>query len=170
MYAERDIILAFSCCSCAAEHCRGAVFLYTTGITARLSQSSVHPITGHEFSYGQYDVFLFGEILHHILPMCWSLNTTTGHQEKLDLKLVSFRIFPPLVFISYQFRIPGCDLIFNWLLPFLACPLNVLEKILRRFWQGPAKQSRSSPYQFRIHHNAECGVLFGCIFFCSFLF
>lgn len=136
--------------------------------------------------YGHYGVFLFREILHHMLPMCWPSNNITSHQEKLNPKLVwvwsiyythwyFFLIFSPLVSISYQLKIPGFDLL-NWLLPFL-CPLKVLERTWCRFWQGPAKQSRSSYYQFCICHNAECGVLFGRIlwvcwylqsfFFCS---
>jgi hypothetical protein len=178
MYAESKTILEFSCCSCAAEHCRGAVFLYTTGMTARLSQSSVHPITGYKFSWiwSLWCVF-FREILHHMLPMYWPSNNMTSHQEKLNPKfflvhlfysLIFFLIFSPLVSISYQYS-KFQVLIFS-IGFFHFCPLKVLEKTWCRFWQGPAKQSRSSYYQFCIYHNAECGVLFGRILWVCWYF
>lgn len=127
--------------------------------------------------YGHYGVFLFREILHHMLPMCWPSNNMTSHQEKLNPKLVwsiysahwfLFLIFSPLVSISYQYS-KFQVLIFS-IGFFHFSPLKVLEKTWCRFWQGPAKQSRSSYYQFCIYHNAECGVLFGRILWVCWYF
>lgn len=122
-------------------------------------------------------VCFFREILHHMLPMYWPSNNMTSHQEKLNPKfflvhlfysLIFFLIFSPLVSISYQYS-KFQVLIFS-IGFFHFCPLKVLEKTWCRFWQGPAKQSRSSYYQFCIYHNAECGVLFGRILWVCWYF
>ena len=127
--------------------------------------------------YGHYGVFFFREILHHMLPMYWPSNNMISHQEKLNPKfflvhlfysLIFFLIFSPLVSISYQYS-KFQVLIFS-IGFFHFCPLKVLEKTWCRFWQGPAKQSRSSYYQFCIYHNAECGVLFGRILWVCWYF